>query len=197
MSFSSLLLFQPLISAPACRRRSAVTLMEVIFAIGVILTGLVGLAALIPIATDNATATLELDRSISESVSAAARANAQKLTDFDQLVLLDKSTVGSSLVVAGTAPVETGVFAPTETLITVSERLSSRIALNSPGYAHDPNPSDVLTSFCIDPLGISNLALDNQFVTSPLNREPWRNAVAADSSFDSSRFPYFSERTKF
>ncbi len=50
-------------SGVLCRQRMGISLMEVMFAIGVLLTGLVGIAAVLPIAAKNASHALSLSRS--------------------------------------------------------------------------------------------------------------------------------------
>lgn len=173
-----------------------VTLMEVIFAIGAILGGLVGLAALIPLAADNAKATMELDRSISESVSAAALARARSFDDLNELVMFDKPVQGS---------VGDGRTAhqPTGAMVTVADWLnggfvttttSDVVPLNSPGYGHGIGTDALLGGICIDPLGMPDLNLDQSFASDPSAVLPFVAPAAADSAFDASRFPYFNER---
>ncbi|MFK8112770.1 MAG: hypothetical protein AB8B91_11230 [Rubripirellula sp.] len=183
-------------STNANRRRSGVTLMECIFAIGVILTGLVGLAALIPLAANNARATLELDRSISESTSSAAKGIAQSFNDLDALVIFDKPTVGSTGVAGAYG------YAPSRNLRTIDWKLNGQQnvdppigatmppvfsypgKLESPGYGHMALGSGLHSGICIDPLGMPDPGL------APPNRTP----TTADSAFDHSRFPYYGER---
>ena len=172
------------------RPRVGVTLMEVIFAIGVILAGLVGIAALIPIAVDNANATMELDRSISESISASAKAEAADLSDLGQLVMFDKPIQGS-VPVAGTT------CQPSGRIVTVRDKIDAMLVnlpcLDSPGYGHGGGTA-LAAGLCIDPLGMSNVALDGTYTANPSAIEPFVAPDPSDSAYDVSRFPYFSER---
>lgn len=191
---------------PAECYREAVTLMEVIFAIGVILTGLVGLAALIPVAANNAQAVLEMDRSIGESTSASAAGLARQFNMLNRLVLFDKEAAGSTAI-PGATPNNYG-YEPTGELTTVAFKLSTqdstsgvwplyptpggprpRIAkLESPGFGHNPLNADPIldpvkglySGLCLDPIGTP----DPQFAT----------LSAGVNAFDYSRFPYYSER---
>ncbi|MEM6776722.1 MAG: hypothetical protein AAF670_03630 [Planctomycetota bacterium] len=168
--------------------RLGVTLMETIFAIGVIMTGLLGLAALIPVASQNAQATLEMDRSISESTSAAAAGLAQQFNHLDSLVLFDKETAGSTENVVGAYD-----YDPANRLETVATKIEGTIntvitpvatatlKLETPGYGHHPFDAGLVSALCIDPLGLP----DPAYV--PL-------ADTSANSFDYSRFPYYGER---
>jgi hypothetical protein len=181
----------------AKRSTSGVTLMEVIFAIGVILTGLVGLAALIPLAANNARATLEMDRSISESTSSAAKSLAHSFNDLDALIIFDKPTVGSTGATGNYG------YVPSSGLRTIEWKLSGQQnydrpilatlptpaffypgKLESPGYGHMPLDSGLNTGICIDPLGMPD----------PSYYSPSRTITTGDSAFDPSRFPYYGER---
>jgi hypothetical protein len=179
--------------------RAAVTLMEVVFAIGVILTGLVGIAALIPIAANNAKATMELDRSISESTSAAAIGEALALNDLNSLVIFDKPAAESEMYVIGDY-----AYAPSNALRTIRWKTDLQTnydppigpplpplppvivlgKLESPGYGHHPLGSGLTSGICIDPLGMPDPNLASPFAAVNQN----------DSAFDYSRFPYYGER---
>lgn len=193
-------------------RRRGVTLMECIFAIGVVLTGLVGLAALIPIASQNARDTLEIDRSISESTSASAIGLVQSFHDLDSLVIYDKSVTGSILVpeiprtIAGSLRYF-GSYRPTRSPQTVQAKLDQIVSiggvptpvqkLESPGYFHMEINTGLSGGLCIDPLGMADLALMNSassFVDNPNSNPSFRAPETTDTAFDYSRFPYFSER---
>ena len=169
--------------------RSAVTLMECIFAIGVILTGLVGLTALIPVAARNAQNAMELDRSITESTSAAASGVAHRLHDLQELVMLDKPAAGSSNYVNGFSADHNYGYNPTGALQTVQLKMTSTLSfgkLETPGYGHHDNATGLTSALCIDPFGVPSPAL----VAGGL----FANSNASDSAFDYSRFPYYSER---
>ncbi|TWT82014.1 hypothetical protein CA13_34690 [Planctomycetes bacterium CA13] len=177
--------------------RDAVTLMETVFAIGIILTGLVGLAALIPIAADNAKATIELDRSVSESTSAAAMGRAQDFTKLDAMVIMDKAAAESG------AAFGFGVR-PTTNLQTIQWKVSTQLQgtggavptdpigkLDSPGYGHTAFGDGLAAGICLDPLGVPDPVLINTSTDSP----NFTTAVnSADTAFDYSRFPYYNER---
>lgn len=174
--------------------RHGVTLMEVIFSIGVILSGLVGLAALIPIAVDNASATLELDRGISESVSAAANAVARDINSAEEIVIYDKPLQGST----GAAIPRFG-YNPQNNVQSLAQILNSGATLgtiNSPGYRHSNSVQGIATGICIDPLGMPNLNLDGGYVANATTTGPnvFQAPTADDSAYDASRFPYYSER---
>ncbi len=180
--------------------------MEVIFAIGIILTGLVGLAALIPLAANNARDTLELDRSISESTSAAASGLVQSFNDLGTLVIFDKPASGSTLNVNSTYD-----YVPTNGMQTVQWKVTTQSNLHppinatppptivfekleSPGYGHMAHGSGLSAGICIDPLGMPELNLANEFVDNPTSTNPFTAVATGDSAFDHSRFPYYGER---
>ncbi len=174
------------------RMRSGVTLMECIFAIGVILTGLVGLAALIPVASQNARDTLEIDRSISESTSAAAKGLVQSFHDLDTLVIFDKPVQGSTTYAGGG-------YVPSDALQTLEAKLAvaPALKLESPGYVHMNVATGLSSGICIDPFGMPDLALmqsTDSYVTNADTNTPFYAPSATDSAFDYSRFPYFNER---
>ncbi len=186
------------------KQRGGVTLMECIFAIGVVLTGLVGLAALIPVASQNARDTIEIDRSISESTSASATGVVQSFHDLDSLVIMDKPVQGSSQYF-------NGGYIPTNAMETIQSKLDQEAyngsvwipvgKLESPGYVHMPWGSGLSSGICIDPFGIPDLALlkspvsdPRDYVIDPSLDRPFLPPAATDSAFDFSRFPYFNER---
>lgn len=179
----------------ANRRPAGVTLMEVVFAIGVILTGLVGLAALIPLAANNARATLELDRSISESTSSAAKGLAQSFNDLESLIIFDKPTVGSTGTVGAYGYVPSGRLRTIDWKLAGQQNVDPPVGgpvpaffypgkLESPGYGHHALGSGLTSGICIDPLGMPD----------PNLYAPNRAPTTADSAFDHSRFPYYGER---
>lgn len=175
---------QPIETRQPAPARTGVTLMECIFAIGVILTGLVGLAALIPVAARNAQTTMEVDRSISESTSASAKAQAQALTDLSELVIIDKPAAESEAYAFSTYG-----YSPSNSFQTIQLKITTTTAgqkLESPGYGHSPFASGLMSSICIDPLGFPNPAYMTPGLFSAVDE--------ADTAFDYSRFPYFGER---
>jgi len=172
-------------------RQRGVTLMEVIFAIGIVLTGLVGLAALIPVAAENAKATLESDRSVNEATSAESVGIAKNLVSLDSLVIYDKETAGSLANAAGG-------YVPSRRAETVRWKLETQTnadppvatppavitygKLEAPGYVHHTIGSGLTSGICIDPLGMP----DQQYIPfTPSN---------GDNAFEYSRFPYYGER---
>lgn len=178
------------------RTQRGVTLMEVIFAIGVILTGLVGLAALIPVAANNAKTTLELDRSISESTSSAATGAVRSFNDANELVIFDKATAGSTANATGSYG-----YLPSEGMRTIGWKLDRQSnydppinattgfeifvgKLETPGYGHMPLGSGLSAGVCIDPLGMPD----------PYFASPFTAVETTDSAYDNSRFPYYGER---
>ncbi|MDA8745998.1 hypothetical protein N9N28_15340 [Rubripirellula amarantea] len=197
--------------------RFAVTLMECIFAIGVILTGLVGLAALIPVAGRNAQAAIEIDRSISESTSASAMGEIADLRNLDRLVIFDKTAAGQPTV---PDPDRTNdgdllVYEPSQTMQIITSRLAlagdGRFNhLTSPGYMHGVGQG-LTAGICIDPLGMpqpnfvasgsSNFVSDS-YVEGGIGIEglagtpndQFQATLTTDCAFDYSRFPYLSER---
>ena len=189
-----------LTAAPPSPRpaRRGITLMETVFAIGVILTGLLGLAALIPIAADNAKATLELDRSISEATSVSAAGVAREMIDLDSIVIYDKRATGSATLSLGYAPSDrpqtlrwklevqrTRDMLPLN-ITTIPDQVLGK--LDSPGYVHNPLGSGLTAGICIDPLGMPALSLVG--VTGAYPTFP----NTATNAYDYSRFPYYSER---
>ncbi|QDT06023.1 hypothetical protein K227x_44300 [Rubripirellula lacrimiformis] len=178
----------------ALHHRSGVTLMECIFAIGVILTGLVGLAALIPVASQNARDTMEIDRSISESTSAAAVGLVRSFHELDSLVIFDKPVQGSPAYSAGAYS-----FAPSNAMQTIDAKINEApyLKLDSPGYVHSLPGEGLQSGICIDPFGMPSIALmdsANSYVDDPTNVQPFYAVNANDSAYDYSRFPYYNER---
>lgn len=179
------------------RHRRGVTLMEVIFAIGIILTGLVGLTALIPVAASNAQATIELDRSISESTSSAATGLVQAFNQLDSLVIFDKAAAGSTglafpywfvpsrqMRTIGWKTRTQSNYDPPFTVAVVPPPRILIGKLETPGYGHHALGSGLTAGICIDPLGMPDPSLVNPSATVNIN----------DSAFDYSRFPYYGER---
>lgn len=166
----------------SCFQSRGITLMEVIFAIGIILTGLVGLAALIPVAAENAKATLESDRSVNEATSAEALGRVQDLVSLDTMVIYDKPTAGS----LANPGVPFG-YAPTGHAETLRWKLEVQGSgkLESPGYTHHPFGSGLTSGICIDPLGLPYPGF--------LPARPWTPGTT-DNAFEYSRFPYYGER---
>ena len=168
-----------------------ITLMEVIFAIGIILTGLVGLAALIPVAAENAKATMEMDRSVNEATSAESIGIAQHLVSLDSLVIYDKPAAGSLANPAGG-------YVPSRRAETVRWKIETQTnsdppvsttpvvvtygKLETPGYTHHTIGSGLTSGICIDPLGMP----DPQYISF--------TPTAGDNAFEYSRFPYYGER---
>lgn len=186
-------------------QRQAVTLMEVILAIAIILAGLVGITALVPVAARNAQATMELDRSVSESTSAAAAGAVRSFTDLDRLVIWDKHVHGSTYA---------GSYVPTNTLQTIDWKITGQGnnhppigsdsfstapvvpigKLETPGYDHMPLGSGLTSGICIDPFGVPAISLATGYVSSPASATPFNGVDNTDSAFNHSRFPYYSER---
>ncbi len=188
--------------------RRGVTLMETIFAIGVILTGLVGLTALIPIAAGNAKATMELDRSVSESTSMAAGSISRKFNRLTSLVIYDKPTAMSPAI--ATNPYG---YAPTNFPQSVAWKLDTQMLtipgipptfvtvgkLESPGYGHHPLGSGLTSGICIDPLGMPDASVWRASPDVPGTLgDPVTGAhpavPATANAYEYSRFPYYSER---
>jgi len=186
------------------RPRPAVTLMETIIAIGIIIGGLVGVAALIPVAARNAQETIELDRGAGESVSAAVEGKIREFHDLDSIVIWDKPVRGS---------VAANDYQPAGAMVSVNWKLRDQPStvpplgemighLESPGYDHMDRRSGLSAAICIDPLGLPQLALARSnppnaatdFVNDPLAPTPFWVPQASDNSFDYSRFPYYNER---
>jgi hypothetical protein len=161
--------------------------MEVIIAIGIILAGLVGVTALVPVAARNAQVAMESDRSVSESTSAAALGAVHSFNDLKSLVIMDKPVFGSLPTAAS--------YSPSGAMVTVQSKLDvvPYARLESPGFSHMPDGSGLSAGICIDPLGFPELGLDNQFVGAPGNGMPFNAPDGGDSAFDPSRFPYYNE----
>lgn len=185
-------------------RRAGVTLMETIFAIGVILVGLLGLAALIPIAADNAKSTLQLDQSVSDATSVAAAGVARDLFSLDTLVIYDKRSPPAFLPAFAYPP---HGLAPSSQLQTLRWKLTEQSQhtrplldnsspeefygkLESPGYRHHGQGSGLTSGICIDPYGLPAPSLIGGTIAGGL---PDPN-VGTPCAFDYSRFPYFTER---
>ena len=180
--------------------RYAVTLMEVVFAIGIVLAGLVGLAALIPIAASNAKATVEMDRSINESTSAETIAVLKQMIDLDSLVIYDKLAID-------TQPNQALGIVPEQNAISVRYKTENQGVqvngglttiyfgkLESPGYGHHPFGSGLTSAICVDPLGMPNPTfLPSEKYDGAFRLPIDHTQPNPDNVFDYSRFPYFSE----
>ncbi|MCC9644418.1 hypothetical protein LOC71_19265 [Rhodopirellula sp. JC740] len=189
-----------IVSAGARLMRTGVTLMETVFAIGVILTGLLGLAALIPIASNNAQSAMELDRSISESTAAAAISSVQQFNDLDRLVIYYKPVSTSA---GPTGETLTGQVLSIRDALTVGGS-PNKNKLSSPGYGHSNDQAGLQAGICIDPLGMPDIRTLLAGPSTPTNGNyaddtsgaPFAAPVGTDSAYDHSRFPYYNERYK-
>lgn len=91
-------------------RRDGVTIMEALFAIGVVLLGLLGLAAVIPIAARRAKQTLSSDRATADATAILSALGPQQILDARSLFVMDEDLndlylvrdVGSGNVLAQT-----------------------------------------------------------------------------------------------
>ncbi len=171
--------------------RAGVTLMEVIFAIGIILTGLLGLAALIPVAANNAKLTLEMDRSVSESTSMSASGIARNFNRLSRIVVYDKQAAGSVLPYHRIPPYSPALFPATGAPESLQSMATPFGVLNSPGFSHVTADAVVAAGICIDPLGLPEIANWN----APGALSGAMPAIpASPSAFEYTRFPYYTER---
>ncbi|WP_153555171.1 type IV pilus modification PilV family protein [Roseimaritima sediminicola] len=204
--------------APGAQRtrhtRAAVTIIEVLFAIGVILIGLVGVVALIPIAGRDAGEALRLDAANRIASSAAAELSGRNLRSLDGLVFLDidpmnddgmtpPTIIDSSTDHADAKPQLMQATPPANSRIRVVKDLLDRprflfpppgnpvgrecAGLDAPGFALSFNPSAGFRE-----TRMASFCIDPDFIaknatTAVLPMSGPRNA------YQTARFPYYSE----
>ena len=122
-------------------KRLGLSLMEVIFAIGVLMIGLLGIASVLPVATSDAKGALELDESLAKVENQVAMARS-RVPDGDATVLVPNNRRNPA-----------NVYAPTPLRLVVPGGNSD---LGSP-YSGNPNYTGVV---CIDPWFLA--AADNR-----------------------------------
>ncbi|QDS93404.1 hypothetical protein FF011L_21740 [Roseimaritima multifibrata] len=188
----------------AGRQRHGVTIVEVLFAIGVILIGLVGVVAIIPVAGRDAGEALRIDAANRIASGVMDELVARDLKSMTGLVYWDNDPLADDYSVSGqvlgtgsvndvvslTSPGMRSVSAllegPTLSISGTATRLKG---LDSPGFAYKFQSSGStpgyrttrMASFCLDPDFLSK----NDPSTSTLGTT--RNA------YQISRFPYYSE----
>lgn len=123
-------------------RRCGLSIMEVLFAIGVLTVGLLGVASILPVATNNASQTLKTDRAVEEFNNRVAADVAEISNSFNEVVVAN-----NSLNAFNTAPVNS--FRRKERLFEIST-LNFGTYIGT--YDVTVGPQPVLPdAFCIDP----------------------------------------------
>lgn len=155
-------------------RRMGLTIMEVLISIGVILVGLLGVSALIPVAAENARSAIRTDVAVRYGVSITSELRARGIGDLTNYIRRDNDPRNDDFLGANTntvaRPIALGV---------PNDSPSMRLATNGNGIPR----SGVLASFCIDPLLLSQFQTPAETTLSPNNR----------NAYDRSRFPYYNE----
>ncbi len=161
----------------ARRLRGGITLMEVLFAIAIILAGLGGLAVVVRFAMRNAVDTIRMDEAIQEGASAGSIASGQGLANFDRMVIVtdDRFDIASSGPLGPAATQSgrmrlathvrlhnpalggTGMLYDPVLPSTASQTTADTGMIDSPGFRRLAAPNviqlDRFSGFCIDPLG--------------------------------------------
>ncbi|WDQ16566.1 type IV pilus modification PilV family protein [Rhodopirellula sp. P2] len=143
-------------------KRHGLSIMEVIFAIGVLMIGLLGIASVLPVATSDAKGALELDESLAKVENQIAVARS-RVPDGDATVLVPNNRQNAANVYAS-SPMRL-VFP------------NSNSDLGSP-YAGNPNYAGVV---CIDPW----------FLASADNRTPTSLMPDDRNGYDRTLFPCY------
>lgn len=156
------------------QRRSGISLLEVIFATGVLLIGLMGLAAVLPVATNNARRSLESDRSKEVFRNQDANRSLRGLKDVSLL----SSYFGGESSLANFNATKQAFLYPSQTPVPTPPGKEPAIY---PSF-DVATTSDLPSVFCIDPwfLTAANTLRDD--VNSRLN------------GYDRSVFPCYDEQ---
>lgn len=173
------------------RYRQGTTLMEVLFAIGIVLVGLVGIAALIPLAgrqvADSKTATLAASMAQNAYRSIEAANMHVPSTDRPWLIARDDPNhpTGQQFTAYGSFESLINEEATWVALESVKAGVPNAVALPmSRAYASR-------RGYCIDPLFWSTQPFD-RLKTPPVPLA--QGATSGDFPYRRSRFPYFHER---
>lgn len=161
---------QPTRLAPSKR---GLTIIEVVFAIGIVMVGLLGIAALIPIAAEDANSSIRTDAAIRYGSSMLAELRARDVGTFNNLYRLDIDPRDDDFT-ATSSPGDAAIFRPVTGTFPSDSPSLPRLAQYRRGR---------LASFCIDPLFLSQHQSAGEMVV--LGNE--RNAYQRD------RFPYYNE----
>ena len=166
------------------RLRRAVTVIEVLFAMGVILIGLMGVAALVPVAGRDAAASLHADIAGRVAAGATAQLNAQGINNLTGVVIANNEARTADSLSLMVAPAGGSPPTPFASLASVVG------ALSSPGVL--PNNGLLRASYCIDPTMVSTV--QNIPVVSP-PPPPFSPLPDSNSrnAYQPLRFPYYSE----
>lgn len=165
---------QPMKSWPTCRssKRHALSIMEVLFAIGVLTIGMLGIASILPVATNNAAMTLERDRAVEEMNNRAAADIAKLKSSFDDVIIANRSLAN---------------FNASQTRFNQISTRDFGLVLTSYDPFSTSNVPNLPEAFCIDPwfLTAANTVRNDLPATTPNNN---RNA------YDRTMFPCLDPR---
>ncbi len=158
--------------------RHGLTIMEVMIAIGVILVGLVGISALIPIAAEDASASIRTDAAVRYGSSITADLRSRNVGALRNVVRLDVDPRNDDGLGANTNP----VFQPVS-VGTPNDSPSMRVATVAAGVPRGGN----LASYCIDPLMLAQHQRGGETSGSAAMLDGTRNG------YQRNRFPYYNE----
>lgn len=110
-------------------KRRGLSIMEVLFAIGVLTIGMLGVASLLPVATNNASMALKTDRAVEEINNRIATEIADMAGSFDEVVIANNSDASFTATDLRFNEVSTDSFATT---IAGYEKHGSAVAATQP-----------------------------------------------------------------
>lgn len=150
------------------RARHALTIIEVMIAIGVILIGLLGVAALIPIAAEDASASVRMDSGVRMAASVTADLRARDIGSFSNVYYWDNDLRNDDGRGVNAQPA----------------RKSPVADLDAPSFEQQASyRTGRMAAFCIDPGFLSVAQAPSDLQTLPINR----------NAYQLSRFPYYNE----
>lgn len=158
----------------ASNLRAGLTIMEALISIGVVLIGLLGISALIPIAAEDATTSIRTDAAVRYGASITADLRARNVGALRNVVRLDVDPRNDDASIPNGAPLfkPVGLGAPNDS---PSMRLAAPLRVGA------------LASFCIDPLFLAQHQRVGEISGGAAMLPNNRNAYQRD------RFPYYNE----
>ena len=170
-----------LAAQPNQRCRHGLSIMEVLFAIGVLTVGLLGLASVLPVASNNAAETLQRDKAIEQVSNQVARELARIGDDIDSVMVANNSV----------RAFQPGGFWEGERYDAVSlDSPPANTGLGTPFNVSNPTmgltTATAPSAFCIDPW----------FLTATTNLRPDTGASPDDqrNGYDRTLFPCYDPR---
>lgn len=173
--------------------RHGLTIMEVMISIGVILIGLVGVAALIPVASEDASSAIRTDNAVRYASSIHAQLQAQRVNNLGQFIRTDfDPTNDDGYSPGGNTQSPQKFLLPGGTPVPGAPNfLNLGPSMQTPYVTWFFNINGVpptsptnQASFCLDPRLLSRF--QNSVATAPGNPD-------ARTAYDSTRFPYYNE----